>query len=93
MPVWGDIFDKYRRRGYDLSMCAHKADVITKGKSEDKFNIRVELMPDNYWYAYDDDRYDAEVVDGEWQGNHAKGTGLTKFEAIRELIERLEEND
>jgi hypothetical protein len=56
-----------------------------------RYDIRVENPHSGFWVAIDDKRYD---VDGDSEGhypNFAQAIGNTKWDAIRQLIDKLEE--
>lgn len=100
MTVWGDVFDKYRRRGYDLSYCAWKADIRTKGESDEmkeSYDIRVEMVEKyrgvEYWVAIDDQRYDCDCDQDGFIPNYAQATANSKWDAVRQLIDQLEEEE
>lgn len=60
----------------------------TTTSHSDRYTIIVDKAYDG-WYAIDDQRYD--VDDG--QSNCYLGWGKSKWAAIRDLIENMEEND
>ena len=56
-------------------------------QSEWKLDIRVECLY-GHWYAYDYESYD-----GAPDGDLTHGTGATKWAAVRDLIDQLEESE
>jgi hypothetical protein len=49
--------------------------------------------PDNAWYAIDADTYEAESdSEGAWS-NSPQGIGDTEIEAIRDLLNQIEERN
>ena len=58
-----------------------------------RIDIRVELLPNGYWEAIDNERYECDGDSEGYYPNHARGSGLTKWDAIRELIDSLEDRD
>lgn len=61
--------------------------------NEHRYDIRVERMPSGSWLAIEDQRYDVDGDSEGYHGNYAQGAGRTKWEAIRDLIDSLEEHD
>ena len=54
-------------------------------------DIKTTLQPDGYWVAIDADNYEVESDRiGAWS-NSPCGYGKTELEAIRELLEEIEE--
>jgi hypothetical protein len=43
------------------------------------------------WCAYDEDTYDAELIDGEWISKHPVGYGATEADAIKDFYTLLDE--
>ena len=53
--------------------------------------ISVEHQPDGYYKAIDTLTYDVDYDDGQYVECCPTGTGRTPWEAIRELIDNMEE--
>jgi len=62
-----------------------------------RYDIRVEMVEKyrgvEYWTAYEDQRYDCDCDQDGFFPNYAQASGSSKWEAVRELIEQLEEHD
>ena len=54
----------------------------------DRIDIRLDEPYRGYWYAYDDQTYD-----GAPDSNSPQGRGKTKWEAIRDLIDQMEDRE
>ena len=58
-----------------------------------KYDIQVTNPVPGIWYAVDHERFDADF-DGEgYVPNYAQASGSTQWEAMRALIDQLEEAD
>ena len=62
-----------------------------------RYDIRVEMAEKfrgvEYWYAYEDQRFDAELDGDGYVGNYAQGTGGTKWDAIEDLLLRIRDQE
>ena len=56
-----------------------------------RYDIRVEEDRLGFWTAIDDARYDVDGDSEGYRANYAQAIGNTKWEAVRQLIEQLEE--
>lgn len=57
------------------------------------YDIRVENPAPGVFVAIDDQRYDCDGDSEGYYPNYAQATGNSKWEAVRELINNLEEED
>jgi hypothetical protein len=54
-------------------------------------DIKTTKQPNGDWVAIDADNYEAECDSQGWWSNSPAGYGATEAEAIRELLEDIEE--
>ena len=54
-------------------------------------DIKTTLQSDGYWVAIDADNYDCDCDQDGFFSNSPAGYGRTETEAIRELLEEIEE--
>lgn len=57
----------------------------------DRIDIHVELQPDNYWFAYDNETYDVDCDQDGYFSTSPTGSGKTKWDACIDLIEQMYE--
>ena len=58
-----------------------------------RVDIRAYQGPSGEWYAHDDLTYDVDCIDGSFCAIAPVGCGNSKFEAMRDLIDCIEEEE